>query len=222
MTDQETLAALQQIVRVKPYTYLEVGSYMGDSLIPHLFDPLCTKIISIDPRPDSTPDERGLNFEYNASTCDMLNRLNGVVPKAAMDKLEIYEGTLQDYVFCDDTPLPTLVFIDAEHTNEAVFRDALMAQKHLAYGGIIAFHDSNFVFDGLLNFAATLDNAYTAFLPQNVFVAAYENSAKWVRLLPAHDPKEYVKRVRAALHEEIARNVMNPPNGAMWGPIRVR
>ncbi len=221
MTDQETLAALQQIVRVKPYTYLEVGSYLGDSLIPHLLDPLCTKIISIDPRPDSTPDERGLNFEYNASTDDMLNRLNGLVPKAAMYKLEVFEGVLQDYRFHE---IPSLVFIDAEHTNEAVFRDAITAHSVVSMlGAVVAFHDSNFVFDGLVNYSTMMSgSAYTAFLPENVFVAAFGNCKAPVRLLPAHDPKEYVKRVRADLHSEIARNVMNPPNGAMWGPIRVR
>ncbi len=222
MTDQETLAALQQIVRVKPYTYLEVGSYLGDSLIPHLNDPLCTRILSIDPRPDSTPDERGLNFEYNASTDAMLNRLNGLVPAKAMYKLEVYEGTVHEYNF--QGTIPDLAFIDAEHTNEAVFRDAMKVYRILSPSGIIAFHDSNFVFDGLLNFSTMLEGCpvcYSAFLPENVFVAAYGLYAKPVSLLPTHDPEEYVKRVRADLHNEIARNVMNPPNGAMWGPIRV-
>src|ERR1019366_741745 len=207
MSDQDTLKSLQTIVCVKPYVYCEVGSYLGESLVPHLLDPMCKRVISIDPRPNSTPDGRGLHFEYNASTRDMRKVLEAIVPRVAIGKLETFEGTLQNYKF---DVCPELVFIDAEHTNEAVFQDAITALDNLGTDGIIAFHDSNFVFDGLLNFATLVKFVglgYTGFLPDNVFVTAFGTSEGPVSALPAHDPAVYVPAVRAQLHRTITDSV---------------
>src|SRR4051812_12044666 len=64
--DKGSLLALQLAVRdaVGEYTYLEIGSYLGGSIQPHLLDPECRKIYSIDKRPRSQPDERGIDYIY--------------------------------------------------------------------------------------------------------------------------------------------------------------
>ena len=58
------------------YKYLEIGSYLGGSLQPHLLDEKCAKIYSIDKRPETQPDERGVDYTYlNNSTERMLELL---------------------------------------------------------------------------------------------------------------------------------------------------
>lgn len=49
-----------------------------------------------------------------------------------------------------------MAFIDAEHTDEAVFRDFLAVYDHLETGAICAFHDTNLVTAGVENILAFL------------------------------------------------------------------
>ena len=55
--DKRTWLALQRAVRrlKGPYSYLEIGSYLGGSIQPYLVDPLCRRIYSIDRRPLERP-----------------------------------------------------------------------------------------------------------------------------------------------------------------------
>jgi hypothetical protein len=58
--DRKALLAIHDAVaRRGPFTYLEIGSYLGGSLQAVVADPRCKHIISIDPRPEAPPDERG-------------------------------------------------------------------------------------------------------------------------------------------------------------------
>src|SRR5436309_9076337 len=69
--DKRSLLACQSAVRdLRPeYTYLEIGSYLGGSIQPHLVDERCKRIVSIDKRPPRQPDARGVDYEYlNNST----------------------------------------------------------------------------------------------------------------------------------------------------------
>ena len=55
-SDKRSLLAVQDAVReiVGPegkYNYLEIGSYLGGSIQPHLIDQRCERIFSIDKRP---------------------------------------------------------------------------------------------------------------------------------------------------------------------------
>jgi hypothetical protein len=60
-SDRTSFLRVQRLVRtIQPdYAYLEVGSDLGGSLLPHLLDPACRVAVSVDPRPESQPDERG-------------------------------------------------------------------------------------------------------------------------------------------------------------------
>src|SRR6516162_9870377 len=74
--DRTSFLRIQRLVRrLQPgYIYLEIGSDIGASLLPHLLDPSCAMAISIDSRPERQPDERGKDFYYPGnSTVRMLD-----------------------------------------------------------------------------------------------------------------------------------------------------
>ncbi len=150
-TDRYWLATLFAHIRDRhhPYRYLEVGSYLGGTLTPALLDERCTKVLSIDLRPNVQPDARNAFIDYrHASTPAMLQTLRGHA-EFDMSKLSTFDGLARDYDFGDDRY--ELAFIDAEHTDEAVFADFLSIYNHLTAGAAIAFHDSNLVTAGLEN-----------------------------------------------------------------------
>ena len=139
------------------YNYLEIGSYLGASLSGHLINDNCHSVTSIDLRPQgSIKDERdNVNdiFEYNITTQDMLRVLKeNNVP---LDKLICIDGTV------DNIPVDKkfdLVFIDAEHTNEAVFYDAVHCLPQMNESCIMLFHDAWIVHEGLEKFNKYLDS----------------------------------------------------------------
>jgi len=57
--DKTALLAVQRAVAVRHgrYSYLEIGSHLGGSIQPHLVDPRCEVVYSIDPRPENQPDD---------------------------------------------------------------------------------------------------------------------------------------------------------------------
>ncbi len=58
--DRQAWLAVQRSLRQQSeYVYLEIGSHLGGSIQQHLVDPRCRKIVSIDRRPLSQPDDRG-------------------------------------------------------------------------------------------------------------------------------------------------------------------
>ena len=74
VNDRISLLRLQRFVRHQAgsYRYLETGSHLGGSLLPHLADPRCAKVVSIDPRPASQPDERGTIFRYDDNSTERM------------------------------------------------------------------------------------------------------------------------------------------------------
>src|SRR5215204_6622213 len=79
--DKQSFLAIQLAVRnLRPqYKYLEIGSYLGGSIQPHLLDDRCERIYSIDKRPLQQPDARGFDYTYlNNSTERMLEQLRDV------------------------------------------------------------------------------------------------------------------------------------------------
>src|SRR4029079_6423764 len=77
-SDRASLLACQLAVReLRPkYNYLEIGSYIGGSIQPYLLAVRCERIFSIDKRPHSRPDERGIDYVYeHNSTERMLQNL---------------------------------------------------------------------------------------------------------------------------------------------------
>jgi hypothetical protein len=104
-------------------------------------------------------------------------------------------------------------FIDAEHTNRAVFRDFLSVRRLMDSSSVIAFHDANLVFDGLLNVEEMLMDEgveFTAtYASDCIFVLAFGSLAAPIKQVLSDtciDREQFVSRSRRALNMEIARN----------------
>ena len=148
--DRRTLLALQAAMRrsFPGYIYLEIGSYKGSSLQPHVVDPRCQRIVSIDPRPGTTPDSRGPQHYVPVSAASMLEWL-GRIPGADISKIKTFETTTARLTEKMIGAHPQWCFVDGEHTDEAVLADARFCLSVLAENGVIVFHDANLVFHGL-------------------------------------------------------------------------
>ena len=127
------------------YSYLEIGSYLGGSLQWHLSNPQCQRVVSIDKRSqEKIKDERHIDYAYTVTTRDMLNALTS--NNVPIDKLTAIDGTV------DNIPSGLqfdLVFIDAEHTNQAVFYDGQKCLAAVNDHAVIMFHDDWIVYQGI-------------------------------------------------------------------------
>ena len=155
------------------FVYLEIGSHLGGSLQALVVDSACTKIFSIDPRPQVWADERGLDVScVDNSSARMLESL-GNIPGATTSKIETFEA---DTASLDPNLIsaqPDYCFIDGEHTDVAVLRDARFCLKVMSPNGCIAFHDANIVYRGIDLFLKELVAGKRAFrpyiLPDSIF-----------------------------------------------------
>jgi hypothetical protein len=217
--DQTSMLLLQKLVRTQypGYTYLEVGSHIGGSLLPHLLDSACASVVSVDPRPTGQPDERGRRYEYNENTtARMRDRLGRVADETAMAKLRTFD-TDSSGVTLDDTGPARLALIDGEHTNRAAFVDFVNLVPLMADDAVIAFHDANIVIDALVNVEAALGllgrPSATFYLPRTVFVVALGDA-----VAPAHalldpvkrDPDDYYRRSKLQLWKRVADSAAAP------------
>jgi hypothetical protein len=139
-----------------PFSYLEIGSFLGGSLAPFLKSDDCASVLSIDDRERQQPDERGAKFDYaGITTQSMLDNLHKHT--LATSKLETHDGSI------DSLPPPArkydLAFIDGEHTDEACFRDFLWTLPLMNGDGIVMFHDSSLVYRALKLIRIYLRNA---------------------------------------------------------------
>ena len=215
--DKRTLLAVQNFLRgaVGDYSYIEIGSHLGGSLVPHLADPACTQISSVDLRPEVLRDERGRDATYDGNSTErMIDGLAAILPLDCLTKLRTYDcdaGDLGEY----DVPADhVLGMIDGEHTNVAAFRDFLNLRKYMAKDSLVLFHDSNLVFDALLNIETMLRDEGTEFesffLPGILYGIAIGKLRKPARkaLAPlAHDRDQFVARARRDLQERIAKHL---------------
>jgi predicted O-methyltransferase YrrM len=197
--DKQSLLALQNAVRrIRPgYKYLEIGSYLGGSIQPHLLDERCARIYSIDKRPKQQPDARGFNHTYlNNSTQRMLAKLRALAPQQ-MDKLTTIDG---DSRTIEPLRIPDQIdfcFIDGEHTDRAVLSDFQFCLQVLARDGCIAFHDAQITYNGLRHCLEHLKQSGREFrayvLPLVLFVVQvgefplHENAEVRERLLNNHE-----------------------------------
>ena len=149
--DKQSLLACQFAVRelVPDYNYLEIGSYLGGSIQPHLLDDKCAKIYSIDKRPLNQPDERGVEYTYlNNSTERMLEHLADVAPDK-MDKITTIDGDTGEIGADEVKDKIQLCFIDGEHTDYAALRDFKFCLDVLDENGAILFHDAVIIYNGI-------------------------------------------------------------------------
>jgi hypothetical protein len=106
-------------------------------------------VLSIDLRPKVQSDARHVDFDYHCTTTQSM--LDALRANSLLDlsKLRTFDGRAGEYSF--DEQKFEFAFIDAEHTDEAVFADFLAIGDHLRPGAVCAFHDSHLVTSGLEN-----------------------------------------------------------------------
>lgn len=175
--DKRSLLACQLAARslaAGGYRYLEIGSYLGGSIQPHLLDERCRFICSIDKRPPVQPDERGVDYEYlNNSTARMLENLRAVAP-AAIGKIRTIDADTREIGADRVGEKIDLCYIDGEHTDEAVIADFRFCLTVLAERGAILFDDANVIYNGIGESIAYLEKGGVDFraysLPSKVFV----------------------------------------------------
>jgi hypothetical protein len=209
--DKSTLLKIQQLAQSETsgYNFLEVGSYRGGALVPHLLSPLCKAVYSIDKRPKSTPDERGISFSYEeVSTRDMIGFLLEQIPESHLSKLHTFDEDASEAV-PRITEKIDFAFIDGEHTVKATIRDFLSVYPCLSDNAFVAFHDANLIIDAIHSVKLFLDylgiSAKVFFLPQVVAVIAIGDyvrvaEAKFASI--AYDEKAFELKSKSDLHEE--------------------
>jgi hypothetical protein len=173
--DKQSLLACQLAARelTENYVYLEIGSYLGGSIQPHLLDGKCRKIYSIDKRPRAQPDERGVEYTYlNNSTARMLENLKRVAP-AQVDKIHAIDGDTRHIQTSEIKDKITLCYIDGEHTDEAVLADFKFCLRVLSENGAILFDDANIIYNGIADCIEYLKQGAVNFraynLPDKIF-----------------------------------------------------
>jgi hypothetical protein len=156
--DKKSLLALQACTRAntEKYIYLEIGSYLGGSIQPHLLDPKCAKIYSIDKRQLVSRDERVEEPGYPGNTQEhMLSLLTALDPKN-IGKIECLDGDTRSISPSLIREAPNLCFIDGEHTPSAVVGDFDFCARVCAESATIVFHDAQTVFRGLRSVVSKL------------------------------------------------------------------
>jgi len=174
--DKRSLLAVQQALRdrIPEYRYLEIGSHLGGSIQPHLQDPRCKRIYSIDKRPLQVADERGYNVPYpENSTAQMLQLLRQIDPNADQ-RIICFDTDSSAVDPAAITPPPQLCLIDGEHTDRAAAADFAFCKSVVGERGVILFHDPNIIYIALTRILQSLGDAGTPFhayaLPSSVFV----------------------------------------------------
>ena len=174
--DRKSLLALHQACADlgDGFTYLEIGSHLGGSLQILIRDPRCQRIVSIDPRPFRQPDARGRRWTYRDNSTARMRGNLAAVPGADMSKLETIDASTEAIDPAAIDARPALCFVDGEHTDEAVLRDARFSRRVLADSGWLAFHDAGIVYHGLTAFLDEVQVAgadhRTYFLPDSILV----------------------------------------------------
>jgi hypothetical protein len=215
--DKKTLLIIQDIIRhFQPnYIYLEIGSHLGGTLVPHLVDPLCRHVYSIDKRPPSVPDERGVVFDYPGnSTQRMLDTLKQHVSPSAFVKLQTLDADISDLNKNQIQMEVDFIFIDAEHTNVAVFRDFLSSLQFAKQSFLAAFHDANLLSDGIQNIETFLEYSgipfKSYFLPDVVYAIAARDMVRLADQALQRlrvDRKKFIEWSRISRWENISNNM---------------
>lgn len=174
--DRRSLMAVQHALRSRSasYTYLEIGSHLGGSIQPHLQDPHCGRIISIDKRPTAVPDDRGYDVPYpENSTAHMLALLRQVAPDADA-RMTCVDADASAVDLAALPARPHLCFIDGEHTERAALSDYAFCRRAMGDEGVILFHDANVIYTALVKIIAELEQEGRPFhayvLPSSIFV----------------------------------------------------
>lgn len=149
LADKDALLKLRDWVGASgSYSYLEIGSYLGGSLVPFLGDSRCTRVLSVDDRGRQQHDERGMVFDYcGVTSSDMLARLKS--SGVNVEKLLVFDGSINSYKPSIDLESYQLIFIDGEHTDRSCLRDFLCSRVVASADSIYCFHDSTVVWKAI-------------------------------------------------------------------------
>lgn len=213
--DRLSILALQHALRAKrrEYSYLEIGSHLGGSLQPFLRDPACRAAYSIDPRPLSQPDARGVSFHYpENSTARMLDTLRPAY-REALAKLRTFDLDARD-VPSDQIELsPDLCFIDGEDTDGAARSDFESCLRLGRSDAVIVFSNLQLIFGGFQRCLELLDERgvpYRAYaLPLKLGVIELGASELW------RDPVVHDRLASVAAPLFIAENLAHYRDGIL-------
>lgn len=155
----QILIKMQEMVSEKgAYNYVEIGSYKGRSLFPHVIDDDCKHALSIDLRPEFTPDERTpIDYYHHISAESMLATIGRHCDPKCLDKVETLTADSREIGTRKSDALFDMALIDGEHTNEAVFNDFLNLYGVMKEDCVICFDDTHIVFSGIANALAFLE-----------------------------------------------------------------
>ena len=173
--DRQSLLSIQSAVRnrLENYSYLEIGSYHGGSIQPHLVDSKCAQIYSIDKRPERQGDERGA-FSYSEGFTHVMMEKLKAVSEEGVAKIKTFDMDASELRAEDIEKVPDLVFIDGEHTDKAVVSDFNSVRPVIKGPCAVVFHDCQIVFRGISDIIAELKKEGISFkaysLPTFVFV----------------------------------------------------
>lgn len=167
--DRRAWLAVQRGVRARgePYSYLEIGSYLGGSLQPYVIDPLCTRVYSIDNRSTAMPDDRepGFVVRYSENTTALMLENLARIPGADRQKIECFDSDASEVdPFRIDDP-PAVCFIDGEHTFGAVRSDFDFCRRVASPNAAILFHDTDIVHPAIRRIVHDLDQEGAPFVP---------------------------------------------------------
>jgi hypothetical protein len=174
--DRRSLLKIQEAIREwrGEYCYLEIGSHLGGSIQPHLLDPRCRRIYSIDKRPTTQPDERGPVFLYPDNSTARMMELLQAISAQGVAKIVTIDDDCSNINPDSIDDKPDLCLVDGEHTNQAVVRDFRFCRSVLKPDGVICFHDASVVRRGLKSIVHDLDRSGVRFryyyLPLDILV----------------------------------------------------
>jgi Methyltransferase domain len=172
--DRRSLLALQLACRRRHprFGWLEVGSYLGGSLQAVIRDPACTRIDSIDPRPEEFSDERlRPSISYPDNSTERMTELLRELDGADLDKLVTHEASSAE-LEPGAMEHPRVCFVDGEHTDRACEADADFCRRAVADDGVIVFHDIWIVYWAIRTFVSRLVDGGVphrlAYLPDSI------------------------------------------------------
>jgi hypothetical protein len=195
--DKRSLLAIQRAVRNSSdsYVYLEIGSHLGGSIQPHLLDPLCSRIYSIDNRPFVIPDERGIEQKYDGNSTERMLGLLKSLDSDQVRKVKCFESLAKNIAPDKIKPRPQICFIDGEHTDSAVVSDFEFCFSVIDPDGIMVFHDSDLVYKGVKSIIAGLQKRQIRFTGLKLGGSVYAIS---LRNCPVADDPNIKQSARSA------------------------
>ncbi len=174
--DRLSLLVLQACIResLGTYAYLEIGSYLGGTLLPFVQDQHCQCIYSIDKRGMLQHDERGVVYSYIAnSSRRMLDGLSRHCSREDLDKVRCIDGISRELDTAQFEPID-FCLIDGEHTDQSAWEDFQLCLHVSRPDSVIVFHDADIVYKGIGRVIQYLEDQTYSFnayhLPDVLFV----------------------------------------------------